>query len=285
MSDGPGGSFRGETLGRFVHHRRAWRENEALRALYERWYGRVRAALPPRPLGPWVELGSGPGLARELIADLRLTDVVPAPWHDFAVAAEALPFSGGSLGALVLFDVLHHLPAPGRFWSEAVRVLRPGGRLVLCEPYVSALSYPVYRFFHEEGLDMSADPFADTAGVADGVGVGIGAGVGVGIGSDGIGVGVGVGKDPFAGNQAIPSLVFGGLFGSDGGEIERRFPALRVVRVEHLAGLSYPASGGFSRRPLLPLGLWRALLALEDRLPSALFRLFGFRLFAIVERR
>jgi hypothetical protein len=58
-----------------------------------------------------------------------------------------------------------------------------------------------------------------------------------------------------------------------------------MVRFERMAGLSYPATGGFSRPPLLPVGLWRVLLALEDRLPVAVYRLIGFRLLAVIERR
>ena len=144
---------------------------------------RVAAELPAAALGPRVELGSGPGFAREFIPELELTDVVRAPWHDREVSADALPFGDASLGALVLFDVLHHLPAPARFFAEAVRVLRPGGRVVLCEPYVSPLSYPVYKLSHDEPLDLRVDPLADAA--ADGA------------------------RDPFDSNQAIPTLLFG----------------------------------------------------------------------------
>src|SRR6185436_2551643 len=248
MSD-PAAPFRERTLARFEEHRRAWAQNPALRALYQRWYGRVRARLPAE--GPWVEIGSGPGFARELIPELQLTDVVQAPWHDRQIDAGALPFADGSVGALVLFDVLHHLPAPARFFAEAVRVLRGGGRLVLCEPYVSPLSYPIYRWLHEEGLDMNVDPLAETAP-----------------------------GDPFDANQAIPTL----LFEKRGEELARRFPSLRLLSLERLAGPAYPASGGFSRRPLLPLPLWRALLWLEDRLPDSAFRLLGFRALAVFER-
>jgi SAM-dependent methyltransferase len=162
-----------------------------------------------------------------------------------------LPYSDGGLGALVLFDVLHHLPAPARFFAEAERVLRPGGRLILCEPYVSPLSYPAYRFFHEERLDLGVDPLAESPA-----------------------------GDPFDANQAIPTL----LFERRPAELARRFPSLRLIRFERLAGPSYAASGGFSRGPLLPLPLWRALLAVEDRLPAAAFRLLGFRMLAVLER-
>ncbi len=249
----PGDDVQARTLARFEAHRRAWEANEPLRRLYGRWYERVRRALPPRSLGPWIELGSGPGFARAFIPELELSDVVQAPWHQHRIDAESLPFPAGALGALVLFDVLHHLPAPARFFAEAIRVLAPGGRIVICEPYVSWLSLPVYKYLHEEGADLSVDPFAP-APPGD--------------------------KDPFDGNQAVPTL----LFDRRRAELERRFPALRLVALERFAGPSYPASGGFSRRPLLPGPAFRALLAIEDRLPTWAFRYCGFRLLAVLER-
>jgi SAM-dependent methyltransferase len=247
-------ALREKTLERFELHQQAWRDDEALRILYSRWYQRVRDHLPPQQLGPWLELGSGPGFAKEVIPELELSDVVRAPWHQHELDAEALPFGDGSLGALVLFDVLHHLPHPAAFFAEAVRALRPGGRVVMCEPYVSPLSYPVYRFIHEERCDLSADPFDDSPGTGD---------------------------DPFEGNQAIPTL----LLRRHRAELERRFPELRITGFERFAGLAYPASGGFSRRTPLPIGLWKALLAFEDRLPEPAFRLIGFRMLAVMERR
>ena len=248
---------RARTVARFEAHRRAWDENPALRALYADWYGRIAAALPAPALGPRVELGSGPGFARAFIPDLQLTDIVRAPWHDREVSADALPFPDASLGALVLFDVLHHLSDPRRFFAEATRVLVPGGRIVMCEPHISPLSYPIYKLFHEEPLDLSVDPLAPAA-AADAE----------------------QGRDPFDSNQAIPSL----LFGRHAGRFATDFPALRLERLEWLSAVSYPASGGFGRRPLLPRLIWSALHRLEARLPAPLFRWIGFRLLAVVER-
>jgi SAM-dependent methyltransferase len=241
-------------LGRFEQHRQVWASNEAVRTLYRRWYGRIREKLPDRQLGPWLELGSGPGFAREVIPELQLSDVVKAPWHDHQIAAEALPFAAGSLGALVLFDVLHHLRQPAGFLAEAVRVLRPGGRVILLEPYVGPLSFPVYRLFHQERCDFRSDPLAGDAITSD---------------------------DPFDGNQAVPTQ----LLYRRRAELARRFPELELRELEPLAGPAYPASGGLSRRPLLPMPHWRALLTLEDHLPAAAFRIFGFRLLAVLQRR
>ncbi|HVV52321.1 MAG TPA: methyltransferase domain-containing protein [Polyangia bacterium] len=244
---------RARTLARFEEHRRAWERNPALRALYAEWYGRVAAELPPPALGPRVELGSGPGFARRFIPDLELSDIVRAPWHDRELSAEALPFGDGALGALVLFDVLHHLPRPRRFFEEASRALAAGGRIVMCEPYVSPLSFPVYKLFHEEPLALGVDPLAPAA-------------------EDD--------RDPFDSNQAIPTL----LFGRRRRELAAAFPRLTLRRVQHLSGPSYPASGGFSRGPLLPAPLWSALHRLESWCPEIVFRLTGFRMLVVLEK-
>jgi SAM-dependent methyltransferase len=245
--------LRERTLLRFATHQRAWDAKPELRTLYAEWYRRVAAELPPVAVGPRIELGSGPGFAREFIPDLELTDLVKAPWHDREVSAEDLPFADRSIGALVLFDVLHHIPAPRRFFEEANRVLCPGGRLVLCEPYISPVSWPVNKLFHVEPVYMRVDPLAPNATE---------------------------GRDPFDANQGIPTL----LFVRERAAFERAFPALAIRRIERLAGLSYPASGGFSRRRLLVGRLWTALYRLESRLPERAFALLGFRMLIVLEK-
>jgi SAM-dependent methyltransferase len=242
------------TLAHFEVLRKAWQRNEPLRLVYGEWYGRLRACLPDPSLGPVVELGSGPGFAKEFLPGVELTDLVKAPWHDRQVAADALPYTTGALGALVLLDVLHHLAAPMRFFTEAIRVLRPGGRVVLCEPFLSWISYPVYRFLHPEVVDTRVDPFADAAA------------------SD---------KDPFESNQAIPSLLFSSRYRA---EWERRLPELRVKQIDHFAGLAYPLTGGFSRRPFLPMSLWRRIYKGEHGLVSAFPNALAFRMLVVLEK-
>lgn len=115
----------------------------------------------------------------------------------------------------------------------------------------------MYRRFHPELVDLSAEPLA--AGVSDGS------------------------RDPFASNQAIPTLIFFRKRGT--GELARRFPQLAVLRRARMAGLSYPASGGFSHAPFLPMALWRMMFTVENWLPEPVFRVFGFRALIVLERR
>ena len=246
---------RARTLQRFAELRRAWEHNEPLRMLYREWYGQMAVALPDPSLGAWIELGSGPGFAKEFLPTVELTDVVKAPWHSREVSAESLPYADGSVGAFLLLDVLHHLSSPVRFFQEATRALRPGGRVVICEPYISALSYLVYHFLHPEPVELGADAFADFV-VDD--------------------------KDPWASNQAIPTLMFSPKRRT---EWHAHVPGLAILRVDRFAGLAYPATGGFSGRPFLPLKAWRALHRVEDLVIRALPRLGAFRMLVVLEKK
>jgi ubiquinone/menaquinone biosynthesis C-methylase UbiE len=59
------------------------------------------------------------------------------PDIDFQVTSgEDLPFSDGSLDMVTICWVLHHLNNPVNFFNEAHRVLRPGGMLVVGEPWL-----------------------------------------------------------------------------------------------------------------------------------------------------
>jgi SAM-dependent methyltransferase len=238
------GTSTGELTRELDVQRRAWDERPLVRALYRDWYARMAALLADGD-GPTVEIGAGIGTLKEVIPDVIATDVQATPWTDRVVDAQELPYANGELDNLVGVDVLHHLPRPLRFLQEARRTLRPGGRLVLLEPYGSAASTLSYRFLHHEDWDPRADPFADVAHSSD---------------------------RPLDANGALPTL----LFFRRADELRRRLPELEIVHRERLAVLAYPLSGGFTRRPLVPERATRRLLALERRLaplaPALAFR-------------
>lgn len=200
-----------------VRHRRVFAARPELREAYHAFFARLLLEAGDRR--PIVEVGAGPGFLKAWCPSLLSTDIVPSPWIDAACDGGLLPFRSGCVGAVVMLDVLHHLPRPVEFLREVARVLRPAGRVVAIEPWITPLSYVLYRWFHHEDCRLGIDLDRPFAG----------------------------GKRAFDGNAALPF------------ELVRRFRrgrnGLRPVRVEPFLGLPYLATFGFQRERPVP-GSW-----------------------------
>lgn len=228
----------------------AWEARPLVRELYGDWHRMATGRLSP-VAGPTLELGCGFGAFKEHAPATVATDVEPTPWAERVMDAERLDVPSGSVANLVMFDVLHHLPRPGRFFAEAERVLVDGGRIVMVEPYCSAVSYPAYRWLHFEGADMRVDPFAD---------------------------GDLSGPDPLDANNALATLVFW----RHREAFTRRHPRLAIVDRERFAPVLYPLSGGLTGRRMAPRAAARPLRALE-RAIRPLWGLLAFRCLVVLE--
>jgi len=208
--------------------RRIVREKAFLRRIYEEWYDIVAAALPACD-GPVLELGSGGGFMAERVADVITSE--RSPRHDVDVVLDglALPIRDGSLRAIAMTDVLHHLPQPRQFLAEAARAVRPGGRLIMIEPWVSPWSSIVYTRFHHEPFLPQAREWEFPAG------------------------------GPLsAANMALPWIIFV----RDRSRFDREFPQWRVATLKPMMPFRYLVSGGVSMRGLTPawtFGLWRGV--------------------------
>ena len=119
--------------------RRILEEKPFLRRIYEEWYARIAASLPAGE-GAVLELGSGAGFLRDFVPGLVRSEVFYTPGIDAVLDGLALPFAPGSLRAIAMTNVLHHLPQPVRFFQEAARCVRPGGVATLIEPWVTPWS-------------------------------------------------------------------------------------------------------------------------------------------------
>ncbi len=234
-------------------YRAIWQSKPVLRAIYQDWYARMARACRP---GDTLEIGGGSGNLKAFAPNVVTTDILEADWLDTVCDAQRLPFAEASFENIVMFDVLHHLERPVRFFAEAARVLGAGGRLVMLEPAVTPVSHVFYRHFHHEPIDMSDDPYAD--GPLDPA------------------------RDPYHSNQAIPTLLFGDRARRT--TFESRFPDFAVTAAEHLALFAYPLSGGFRRWRLIPAGAVRPLTALEGRIAPLLGRALAFRLLIVLEK-
>jgi SAM-dependent methyltransferase len=229
---------------RLSEHRRIWAQKPLLADIYGVWFRDLLATVPP---GRRVlEVGAGPGLltewARAHRPDLAwlASDLLAAPWNDLVADATRLPLATGSVDHVVALDVLHHLAAPYAFFAEAARVTRPGGSIVLIEPWVTAWSYPIYRFAHQEGCTLGIDrtqPFGAASG-----------------------------KDAFEGDGALPWKIVRSTPPAEWASLGLAAPRTRTCN-----GFAYVLSLGFRSASLLPrraaglaLAVDRALGALSD---------------------
>jgi SAM-dependent methyltransferase len=238
--------------GLLERNRIAWNRKPALRLVYAALYRRIAAALTA---GTTLELGGGTGNFKEFAPRVITTDLQAAPWLDLVADAQRLPLAENSVANVVMIDVLHHLPCPRLGVAEAIRIVRPGGRIVLAEPAITPGSWPFYRWLHHEPMRLTDDPFGETPLWPAG--------------------------DPYQANDAIPTLMFGGSMQ----RFASIFPGLAVRSREWLNILAYPLSGGFQRWCLLPEAAAAPVIALEDKLTPWLGRLLGFRMLVVLEKR
>lgn len=221
----------------------SWQNKPLLRQIYAGFYERIVALLDPNLAGRIVEIGSGVGNLKSHLPRAISTDLFPNPWLDLVCDGYELPFLAGSLSHLILFDVFHHLRAPNAFLREARRVLTPGGRLILFDPYISFFSFPVYDLLHHEPVAWHAPiSFAEDLPRP---------------------------RDYYAAQGNATRLFFR--------REKREWPAgWTIFHSEAFASFSYLLSGGFSRPALYP-ARWLPGLQRCDRKFSRWPRLFGVR--------
>src|SRR5690349_11996351 len=109
------------------------RDKAFLRSLYGEWYQSLAKAVPQN--GVILELGSGAGFFAEYLPGVIASEVFLTPNINLVADACRLPFADNSLAAIVMTDVFHHIPDVKAFLSEAQRCIRPGGKIVMIEPW------------------------------------------------------------------------------------------------------------------------------------------------------
>jgi SAM-dependent methyltransferase len=204
------------------------RGNGFLEQIYREWCEAICRHLPDVP-GEVLELGSGGGVLADYIPGAITSEVFPCSGIRMVADGRSLPLASGSLRAIALVDVLHHIPEVRGFFREAERCLVPGGAVIMLEPWVSRWSRFVYTRFHHEPFQSESPDWSFPE------------------------------QGPLSGaNIALPWMVFE----RDRALFETEFPKLRIEQVQPLMPFRYLVSGGVSMRGLMPRAttpLWRAI--------------------------
>jgi SAM-dependent methyltransferase len=200
-----------------------------LRKLYIDFYKHFLTAVPEPETKMLVELGSGGGFIKEVIPNVATSDVLELPGVDNVFSVLNMPFEEKSIDAFFMVDVLHHITDPRAFFREALRILKPAGKIVMIEPANTLWARFIYRNFHHEGFDTEAKwEMEDTGPLSNG-------------------------------NGAIPWIIFS----RDRDVFEKEFPSLKVVSIRNHTPMRYLLSGGLTLRQLVPSFSYPAVKAVE----------------------
>jgi len=227
------------------------------------WYRRLYAQVFPDPPGLGgkrvLEIGSGTSPLKLFHAGVETSDVLKLEYLDHVFDCQEIDAYGGipdhSVDVITLTNVLHHLKDPLAFLARATAKLKPGGELVLVEPYFSLVSYPLYKLLHPEPVDFS-------------------------VGRPVLGA---VAGPLSTSNQAMPYML---LFSRPDWLAElARYYDTGGVRVDYFSSLSYMATGGISRVFPVPAFLYRALFGFDNFLARTAPRLFASFFTAVLRAR
>lgn len=221
-----------------------------LKAIYDEWYSMLASQLPEGK-GAVLELGSGAGYCDRFIPGLITSEVFACRTVQVLLDAQQIPFANGSLRGIVFTDVMHHMTDVRRFFAEASRCLRKGGKVLMIEPWVTSWSRFVYQHLHHEPFSPEAPDWSfQSTGALSGA------------------------------NGALPWIVFV----RDRNTFESEFPELAIEQIRPFLPFRYLVSGGVGMRSLMPSFTHSAWVRLEAMLEPRMSSLAMFAFISLYRR-
>jgi SAM-dependent methyltransferase len=199
-----------------------------LRKIYLEWYAFVLQEAGEAK-GVLLELGSGAGFLGEQSKDVITSDLFLVDGANVVLDGQHLPLKDGSIKALAMVNVLHHVPEPEKLLKEAARCVKSQGKFIMIEPWMTTWSRFVYKRLHHEPVDETSKEWTIH------------------------------GQGPLSGaNSALPWIIFQ----RDRELFKRKFPMWQIAAVSPFMPFRYLLSGGVSLRSLMfasAFGFWRGI--------------------------
>jgi SAM-dependent methyltransferase len=217
---------------RTIEHGEIIKSKLFLRKMYEYWYAEFKNSWPDIENKKVLEIGSGGGFLKDVIPSIITSDIMPLKIVDKVFSAEDMPFADKELNGICMLNVFHHIPTPENFLSEAQRVLKQGGKIILIEPANSLWGRFIYRNFHHEPFEPKGGWTIESTGPLSGA------------------------------NGALPWIIFE----RDREKFLEKFPNLKIESIKYHTPFRYLLSGGVSRKSLLPVWLFNTATIFEKLL-------------------
>jgi len=202
-----------------------------LKKFYRECYLSIAQSLPNHINGPVIELGSGAGFLKEYIPNLLTSEIIKIPNVDLILDGTNLPFSTDALKGIVMIDVLHHIPNAASFFSDAQKCIKPGGVIIIIEPWSTPWSRFVYRYLHHEPFELDVKEWKFPTG------------------------------GPLSqANSALPWIIFE----RDREKFEKEFPQFKIQEIMLNFPFCYILSGGVSLRSIIPGSMYNVIRKIEN---------------------
>ena len=189
-----------------------------------------------------LELGSGIAASKDFIkcSNFLSSDYSDSIWLDIKnVNALDTGFSDDQFDFVIVSNTIHHLAFPKKFFQEAHRILKPGGKLLIQDIYTSFMMRVLLRVTKHEGYDETINVYSEQIPCNELY-------------------------DPWSANCSIPKLLF-----KSKDKFELELPNWEIIHYKNVEFLSFANSGGVIAKTK-HINLSPRLLVLQDNIDKFL---------------
>ena len=137
-----------------------------LNKIYYEWYNTLIENIPTN--SRYLEIGSGAGFIKKIKSDIITSEFFQIEGVDKVIDAQNISFEDQELDGILMIDVFHHIANVEKFFEEAKRCVKPGGQILMIEPWNTRWSKFVFTKLHHENFDPDSNWKSEKSKVSEG---------------------------------------------------------------------------------------------------------------------